>query len=846
MPDYSLQVNLADNYNPSHFTALREISKNMTDQYNNAMVAYGELSAKANMLEQLANDVQGTDSVAYQNYKNYADNLRRHTDLLASRGLNPSLSKNLMMASSDYSRIISPIEKAMEARTKEAERIATLRDKYPSLIAERDAGEIGIDQWMKLGNNYHAKTLDLETVANRARERFEALKSQIMEFVSENGGLDAVMTKHPEAVKKWFKVNVPWLYESMYKTGSNPEDVRKLLAGDPSMDDSLLKGIYNDTLRMYGTNTWNTDYDHYSKEQNALRRLNLDNTMRGTIGGESPNAIGKTEFEKYEDRINSQILMERERLAEQRRQFEAQMKAKGYDANGNALNPPPESKMTTEAVDIVADGDQVVDADKARDYILKVIGASDPNSNLTENQIEEALKEKGYTDKNIQELISSGQLNNSDFINSIKETAKSKPPVGVGTIVKSGFKMLGSAILSLIPQANVLTGIYDLVKGNKRGTNDPWKWTSDNAKILYYGSLAKTATDEDGNWITGNPENSEGVKMKNIYNKEGIDAAYEAYEKFYNNSLTGYGFRHSGWGKLSKEELQQNLDGFNKVQEKATENLVKLGVFKSTKTAQSELQNYVDQYKDTGLTPDYLINLKVASGLWNRPQMQSQMGGAFAKSVSDGVKQIVLSNVQDGKANVYKINDKGVPSNDKETWTDIAPLINDEIILKTMSVDEKKSGLLNFRIKLKDGNEYTIPVSDWNRDKINVIKQGLSIADSYEKLAEPSNIRGRQKLTRDQKQSILTGFTDQDIKKMEYALLQQRVISQKDIEDHTDNWKDAILSKACYSKSLAHKEASLIRSMQSSINNSNRAKSMVEDEELKNPITVTSTQWLLN
>lgn len=337
MSNYSLQVDNSRNYDPTLRNTLQAYADAQEQDMRTAEAAYGEMSAKANMLEKLANDVKGKDSVAYQNYMNYANTLRQQTDLLATQGLNPSIWKNIIQAKNDYSRIIHPIEEAYQAREKEAQRQAEYMKQHPGAVFERNAYNMGIDQWMK-NPHYTAQVIDKETIANRAKERFAALKTQLMEFVSQNGGLDAIMTKNPDAVKRWFKTKAPWLYESMYKTGANPEDVKKLLAGDPEMENSMLQGIVNDTVRMSGIDSWNTDYDHYTAEQNAQNRQNLFDQIYTSVRGEAPSAIGETKFDKYEDKISADLMMEKARLAETIRHNKAIEDAAGNKGKGSAID----------------------------------------------------------------------------------------------------------------------------------------------------------------------------------------------------------------------------------------------------------------------------------------------------------------------------------------------------------------------------------------------------------------------------------------------------------------------------------------------------------------------------
>lgn len=361
MSNYSLEV---DNrrYDPTAMmTQLLQGQKEQEQDLRAAELTYGELSSKASILEKLANDVKGKDSVAYQNYMNYANTLRQHTDLLATQGLNPALWKNLLQAKTDYARMVSPIEEAMQKREEAAKYQAEYLKVHPGAIFERDADSMGIDQWMK-NPNYVSKVIDKEVVANRAKERYEAIKNQATQFVTENGGLSA-LTKDPQKLRQWVKVNVPWMYDSKYTTGVDPDEIKRLMAGDPELQGSLTAKIAEETLDMYGFNSWNTDYDHYTNEQNAQRRYNLAKQLVGATVGESSNAIGQTTFDKYTDQITPNMRIKWAELEEQKRHNEVMenaAKAKDKDPKVHTYYRdveyivPNEETKTTKAAQLLA------------------------------------------------------------------------------------------------------------------------------------------------------------------------------------------------------------------------------------------------------------------------------------------------------------------------------------------------------------------------------------------------------------------------------------------------------------------------------------------------------------
>lgn len=433
MPNYSLQV---DNrrYDPTALLASIEANaKEQEADHRAAEVAYGEMSAKANMLEKLANDVKGKDSEAYKTYMNYANSLRQSTDLLATQGLNPAVWRNIIQAKNDYSRMIHPIEEAYQAREKEAQRQAEYLKAHPDAIFERDAYQMGIDQWMK-NPNYIARSIDKNTLATRAAGSFSQFKKKLQDFVSQNG-LDPNDTRSANLVKQWVKAGkVPWLYQALEKFGMNPDDVDKVMAGDPAYDNHILNKIIDSELRSSGVMNWDTNYDHYTDEQNRQNYANKLDEVRSAIVANTPYAIGEDKFDKYTDSISGQLAYNYAALAESKRhnqELENQAKktraaaaAKETFDNWNLIrgNSRKSDNENGERKDEIVKSRNLLIADKLPDELKRL------NYSTLANAIE-ALEQKGIKWKKgndnkvfFKELVNKLSKKNDE----IKEEAKQK------------------------------------------------------------------------------------------------------------------------------------------------------------------------------------------------------------------------------------------------------------------------------------------------------------------------------------------------------------------------------------------------------------------------------------
>ena len=425
MANYDLEVSNSGAYNPLALQAFAEVQQGLTDQYNTSMAAYGELESKANLLEKLANDVKGKDSIAYQNYMNYANALRQHTDTLATYGINPNLTRNLMQARSDYSRIIHPIEEAWQARQNEAKRQADYLKAHPGTMFEKDASKMGIDEWLK-NPTYQAQSVDLDNVSKIAGERFAAIKDKLQQFVSEAqaGGLNPA-TATAEDVKRWCKVKgVPYLYDAIEKYGANPDDVRALLSGDPRMMNSMLQHIVDETMAQTGVNTWNTDYDHYTKAQNEQNRRNIFERARGAIAGEATKSIGTDKFDKYQDNITWQKDLGWAQLAQRKKEWQDKL-----DAMNDQKNKTGDGKDITKAEDWYINRTSNLtnsDVQTSEANFLKQMYKFANNSGLGKNSanyIEFLLDKVGIDRK----AIESGavDINSPEVINAVKKLHES-------------------------------------------------------------------------------------------------------------------------------------------------------------------------------------------------------------------------------------------------------------------------------------------------------------------------------------------------------------------------------------------------------------------------------------
>ena len=114
MPNFGLVV--TPTFNPISYEQYVQPFKDYAEIYNKISDAYDALEMEANKWEKLANS--SIDTVQYQQYKKYADDLRLAASDLAENGLNHKTRSTLSNLRNRYTKEIQPISYAFDYRVK--------------------------------------------------------------------------------------------------------------------------------------------------------------------------------------------------------------------------------------------------------------------------------------------------------------------------------------------------------------------------------------------------------------------------------------------------------------------------------------------------------------------------------------------------------------------------------------------------------------------------------------------------------------------------------------------------------------------------------------------------------
>lgn len=294
MPNYSLVIN--SQFKPFSYQEMLAPTLMATQAHQELENQYGELAAKANVWEEMANEQ--TDPYAYKMYKTYANDLESQAGQLAREGLNAASRRDMLNMRSRYSKEIVPIEQAYTARQKQAEeqQKALLQD--PTLMLSRRAATTSLDDYIRnpqLAYDAYSGKLITAQAAQAA------------------GALSKEMRDNP---RKWRSILGNSYYETMMQKGFSSDAVLQAIQNNPNAAPELLR-IVEDAVNSSGVRNWGDE---------ATVNRAYDYARQGLW-----SAVGETQYQTLDNW--------RAKMAEQEaaaRQAEQQRQAR---LNGLAINP---------------------------------------------------------------------------------------------------------------------------------------------------------------------------------------------------------------------------------------------------------------------------------------------------------------------------------------------------------------------------------------------------------------------------------------------------------------------------------------------------------------------------
>ena len=284
--NYSLVVN--SSFKPFSYQEMLAPVLMATQAHQELENQYGELAAKANIWEEMANEQ--TDPYAYKIYKKYSDDLKNQADILASQGLTPTSRKALVAMKNRYSSEIAPIETAYKKRQSliDQQREALLRDN--TLIFDTDYSTASLDTLIK-NPNATFTPLSGESIAKRTAAMAKEAAS--------------AMISDPEYKS---------VFDSQYvqqkiMQGYDMSQVIAAAQRDPKAPEALL-GIVDAIKKQVG-------YDKWSKDNKTKIDSYINEGLEAAIGAPKIDIMANRNFKSD---------IERERMDLAREQFDYETK----------------------------------------------------------------------------------------------------------------------------------------------------------------------------------------------------------------------------------------------------------------------------------------------------------------------------------------------------------------------------------------------------------------------------------------------------------------------------------------------------------------------------------------
>lgn len=301
MANYSLVI--GSKYSPFTFDELLKPALMATQAHRELEDQYSELSTKANVWEEIANEE--TDPYAYQMYKRYSDDLKAQADILATQGLTPGSRKAMLSMKDRYSKEITPIETAYTRRRELAneQREALLKDN--TMMYDRDISASSLDDFIKNPElsyrNYSGAVL-----ANQVGTAAKALAKDMQE--------------NP---RKWRKILDGQYYETMMQKGYTPEQVLLASMGDPNAPKELTD-IVEQAVESSGIKSWG--------DESSLRKA-YEYARQGLW-----ESIGDTTYQIQNNKAYDYAMNEAAQLRKEARE-RAAAQQQALDTNLLAINP---------------------------------------------------------------------------------------------------------------------------------------------------------------------------------------------------------------------------------------------------------------------------------------------------------------------------------------------------------------------------------------------------------------------------------------------------------------------------------------------------------------------------
>lgn len=320
MSNYSLVVN--SQFKPFSYQEMLAPTLMATQAHQELENQYGELSAKANIWEEMANEQ--TDSYAYKMYKTYANDLEEQAGQLAREGLNAASRRDMLNMRARYSKEITPIEQAYTARQKQAEeqQRALLQD--PTLMLSRRAATTSLDDYIR-----------------NPQLAYESYSGKLITAQAASAA-SALAKEMQEKPRKWRSILGNSYYETMMQKGFSSQAVLQAIQDNPNAAPQLTR-IVEDAINSSGVRNWG--------DQATIARA-IDYAKQGLW-----SAVGETQYQTLDNWRAKMAEQEAMQIRAEKRAAAREAEKNQYKINPLPLRSPQEiSKKNKQIKDFIDKG----------------------------------------------------------------------------------------------------------------------------------------------------------------------------------------------------------------------------------------------------------------------------------------------------------------------------------------------------------------------------------------------------------------------------------------------------------------------------------------------------------
>lgn len=293
MPNFNYTAGAS--FRPYTFEEMLRPLAMYTEEYNAIQEGIGELGAKADVFDKLANEQ--TDPKAYAMYKQYSNDLASQAESLAKQGLTPASRQGLVNMRRRYSSEIVPIEQAYKRRGELVDEQRKALQQDSTLLFDRLASTISLDEL-------------IDNPALSPQSYSGALLTKQVGTAASN--LSKEMRDNP---RKWRSILGNQYYETLMQKGYRPEEVLQAIQNNPNAAPEL-KRLVDDAVESSGIASWG--------DQNILNRA-YDYARQGLW-----NAVGETQYQTLSNKAYDYAMQER--LASIKKGAEVAANGKSYRA----------------------------------------------------------------------------------------------------------------------------------------------------------------------------------------------------------------------------------------------------------------------------------------------------------------------------------------------------------------------------------------------------------------------------------------------------------------------------------------------------------------------------------